>query len=425
MNILITGATGFIGGNLGRRLAREGHQVTGAVRRPEKGRSLQPEWRWMACDFTLDHRPEDWLPRIEGMDLVINAVGIIRESGSSTFDAVQSRTPVALFEACRQRGVRVIQISALGAEDPGETVRFLASKRVADDFVRQRLPDGQVLYPSVVIGEGGDSTALFEQLAALPVTPLTGDGLQRMRPVHVDALAEAACRLVADWPGRPGVHQVAGDRVYTVRELLASMRLRLGLGEARFLPVPMLLMRLGAVISHRLKLGALNPDTLALLQKARIPEASGVAVGLPSLEACWRNHSVSAAAAFKAGFDGLYLPLWLTLAALWLWTALCSGVWAVDSGLALLAKAGISPSWQPWLVYGGALLDGVLGLLMLLRWKPVRVLQVQTGVMALYLGVATVILPSLWLDPLGCLAKTVPLLWVNGVLLAYERARVL
>lgn len=423
MNILITGATGFIGGNLGRRLAAAGHRITGAVRRPEAGQALQPEWRWMACDFTRDHRPEEWLSRLDGIELVINAVGIIQESGASTFDAVQSRTPVALFDACRRRGVRVIQISGLGAEDPMEGARFLASKRVADDFVREQLPDGQVLYPSVVIGEGGDSTALFEQLAVMPVTPLIGDGLQRMRPVHVDALAETVCRLVADWPGRAGVHQVAGNRIYTLRELLMVMRVRLGLGEPCFLPVPMPLMRLGAAISHRLQLGALSPDTLTLLQTSRVPKASGAAVGLPSLEESWREHPVTAAAAFKAQFDGIYLPLWLTLAAMWLWTALCSGVWAVDSGLSLLAKAGVSPWLQPWLVYGGALLDGLMGILMLLRWKPAWVLQAQMAVMVIYLGIATVILPSLWLDPLGCLGKTVPLLATTWALLAYEQAR--
>ncbi|UUZ56995.1 hypothetical protein LP419_20065 [Massilia sp. H-1] len=70
------------------------------------------------------------------VDVVINAVGIFRESGAQTFARLHTDTPCALFAACAASdSVRlVIQISALGADQDADTAYHL-SKKAADDFL--------------------------------------------------------------------------------------------------------------------------------------------------------------------------------------------------------------------------------------------------------------------------------------------------
>src|SRR5690606_18120196 len=126
-------------------------------------------------DFTRDLDATHWVSRLRDVEVVINAVGILRERPEATFDAIHTRGPQALFAACAMAGVRrVIQISALGADD-GDTGYF-RSKRRADQFLATLPLDWTIVQPSVVYGPGGTSARLFDMLASMPVIAVPGRG---------------------------------------------------------------------------------------------------------------------------------------------------------------------------------------------------------------------------------------------------------
>ena len=113
MNILLTGSTGFVGHTVAAALTRAGHTVRGGV--SPRQRTVLPTQ--VPMDFAHDTTPEVWLPRLVGIDAVVNAVGVLRDSSKRPIDAVHQHTPTALFTACAQAGVkRVVHISALGIE---------------------------------------------------------------------------------------------------------------------------------------------------------------------------------------------------------------------------------------------------------------------------------------------------------------------
>src|SRR5690349_12394810 len=124
--ILITGASGFIGSHLVVALAAAGHRIVCATRRGqlEDMRDIrdiedlkESQLTYIAADFTRDFDVEVWKKRLAGIDVVINAVGILREHGRQTFQALHDRAPRALFAACEAANVKVVQISALGADE--------------------------------------------------------------------------------------------------------------------------------------------------------------------------------------------------------------------------------------------------------------------------------------------------------------------
>jgi NAD(P)H-binding len=114
VNILVVGAAGFIGRHLVWRLFESGHAVTPSGTDPARLRRLFPGLPSTPADYHCDSA-NSWAPRLAGVDVVINAAGLIRETGGRSYRAVHTEGPIALFDACLAAGVgRVLQVSALG-----------------------------------------------------------------------------------------------------------------------------------------------------------------------------------------------------------------------------------------------------------------------------------------------------------------------
>jgi uncharacterized protein YbjT (DUF2867 family) len=210
MRVLLTGASGFIGRNVAVALAAAGHQV-------------RPASRSHGTDFARMLTLADWLPHLDGIDAVVNGVGIIGEKGGQRFEPLHRQAPIALFRACAQAGVRrVVQISALGADQTAFSAYHL-SKRAADDGLRSLDLDWFVLRPTLIYGRGGKSADLFMRLAAMPFIPVLGDGQQALQPVHIgDVVATVMRALVA--PEARRTLDIVGPETIALVEWLQRMR---------------------------------------------------------------------------------------------------------------------------------------------------------------------------------------------------------
>lgn len=238
MKILLTGASGFIGQNLLALLTRDGHEVLPISRRH-------------GVDIADLRSPDDWAPRVDGVDAAINAVGIIGETRTQRFDTLHTIVPKALFDACRRSRVpRVIQISALGA-DRGAFSGYHLSKKMADDHLRSLDLDWFVLRPSVIYGRGGTSSALFMRLARLPVIPVIGDGRQALQPVHIgDVVATVLACLTS--PRTRQTLDLVGNETIGFAEWLQRLRQAQCRARAPLLTVPVWLAMVGAILGQTL-----------------------------------------------------------------------------------------------------------------------------------------------------------------------------
>lgn len=250
MNILLTGASGFIGRNLAAVLTRQGHHVVPASRRT-------------GIDFMALTRPADWQPHLAGIDAIINSVGIIGETARQRFTPLHHIAPAALFQAAARSGIRrIIQISALGADDTAFSAYHL-SKRAADDALRELDVDWFVLRPGLIYGRGGGSHELFLRLAALPLIPLIGDGRQALPPVHIGDVVAAVLAGLAT-PASRRTLDVIGAETVTFADWLDRMRAAQGLGQGHRLHIPP---RLAGALFHlaRHVHPLFQPDNLRML----------------------------------------------------------------------------------------------------------------------------------------------------------------
>lgn len=421
MRILVTGATGFIGFNVAKALKNAGHDIVAAARSAEEWKKKSSAFEWISCDFQRDINSSDWLPRLSGIDVVINAVGIIHESASQTFQQVQTETPKALFQAASDLGLKVIQVSAMGADNPLVTVPFLKTKQEADNFLQTLPMESVVVYPSIVIGRGGTSTALFNQMAAMPVTPLIGDGTQMLNPIHIDEVCRMLVHMVNQWPGGKQHYQLSGSERLSFAEFYALLRDWLRLGKPRFLRMPLPLLYRVASVSEKIGIKSLlNKEALDMLQTAETPAPNYAPCSPRGLrESLWLEPATQADT-FQAVWAGIRPALFLSIAFIWFFTALTSAFFDRPSGYALLAAGGITGDFATLSIYAGALFDAALGVAMCLpRWCR-QAYRLQIMLMLAYMVLIAIIVPAQWLHPFGPVTKNLPLIVGTWLLLATE-----
>lgn len=420
MKILVCGANGFLGRHLCSALEAAGHEVVRGVRVPAHAQDI-------AIDYAHDVHVQDWLPRLVGIDAVINAVGILHEDREQRFDAIYRDAPIALFKACELAGIRrVIQISALGGTAEAAFTPYLRSKRQADAYLMQANLDWSILRPSLVVGVDGGSSRFFRMLASLPVIGLPGHGEQRLQPVHIDDVCAAVTRLLLPASETRTIVDAVGPAAMSYREMLQAYREAMRLPPAIWLSISRYLMfglaRAASCLPQRL----ISADSLHMLEQGSVgdPTAFSSLLGrTPKGASHWFAGPTPDMVRVQAVMDWGLPLLRVALALVWLVTGVLSlGIYPVDQSLALLSEVGVLGAPAAVMLYAAALLDlgfGVATLLVPGRW----LWRLQMLLIAAYTVIITIFLPEYWLHPFGPVLKNIPILAVLLLLDATERRK--
>ncbi|HTJ96108.1 MAG TPA: SDR family oxidoreductase [Rhodocyclaceae bacterium] len=403
MKILICGADGFLGRHFSAHLHAAGHQVVRAVRSPRTTGDI-------AIDYCRDLSVDAWLPRLEDVDVVINAIGILIETSAQPFAAIHTDAPKALFDACAAKGgIRVIQISALGVQSG--TTQYFRSKLAADAHLATLDLDWAIVRPGLIYGLDGGSSRVLRLLASLPLISLPGNGSQALQPIHIDDLCRCIQALVEATAPLKRDYELAGPQKISYKDLLALYRRGMGLGKPVFLPIPMALMRLTARIAELLPQRVLSRDTLSMLAGGNTTSRKDAQVLLGRDLVAPENFitPITQSAVLSEAVSLWTQPL-LRVALAIMWFA-ASGLSLLqpDVSLALLAQVGLSGVTATAALYGASALDLILGVLTLLR--PSRCLWLtQIALVAGYTAIISIWLPAYWLHPFGPVVKNLPIL---------------
>lgn len=200
--LALTGATGFIGRRLARRLVAAGWRVRALCRRTDD------ELAALGVEAVAgDLADDEALARLtEGAEVTVHGAGAVRAPSAAAFFAVNRDGSRRLAAAVLAKAAapRLLLISSLAAREPSLSP-YAASKRAAEEALlglADRL-DLAIVRPPAVYGPGDPLTLeLFRQLARRrPLIP--GRPEARFSLLFVDDLADAVARLAAQthWGG--------------------------------------------------------------------------------------------------------------------------------------------------------------------------------------------------------------------------------
>jgi len=233
--VVVFGGGGFLGRRLVDRLSAESVTVRVAVRHPEPARiALRSLGFDRVTVVYADVRDQGSVAAaIAGADAVVDAVSAYVEKGGVTFEAVHVRGAENVAREAVAAGVaRFVLVSGIGA-DRYSSSPYIRSRGRGEVMVQQAFPSATIVRPGAMFGPGDALFATLAELARLlPVLPLIGGGT-RLQPVFVEDVAKAITNILSD-PGTVGqTYELAGPRVYTLRELV-NMTLQL-MGKRRLL----------------------------------------------------------------------------------------------------------------------------------------------------------------------------------------------
>lgn len=185
--VAVTGATGFVGGWILRRLTEAGHQVRALTRRP------QPDAA--AITWILGSLEDEAAlgTLLDGADAVIHCAGAIKARTRDEFFDVNAggTRRLAGIASAKIKPPRFILLSSLAAREP-KLSSYAASKRAAEQVLRAFTPRLPVLIlrPPAVYGPGDMETFRIFKLVekGLFITPLSAG---KVSLIHADDLGRA------------------------------------------------------------------------------------------------------------------------------------------------------------------------------------------------------------------------------------------
>ena len=249
MHVFLTGATGFVGGHVLKRLVAEGHSVKALVRGPAKAKLAASNQIELVQGDVADGSALDEGTR--NCDAVVHLVGIIAETGKATFERIHHIGTRNVVEAAKRNGIsRYVQMSALGVRADGVS-EYQTSKWKGEEAVRQSGMDYCILRPSLIFGRGsGFVTQMLDVMRKAPVfRPVPGNGKPVFRPIFVEDVSACFVQALTNLKVTNKTMELGGGDELSLDEVLQTIADCAGIRKPAF-HVPMPLMFMGAAVAQ-------------------------------------------------------------------------------------------------------------------------------------------------------------------------------
>lgn len=236
--VLVTGATGYIGGRLVPRLLDAGHTVRVLVRSPQK--LVDVPWARRVEIVEGDLSDADAVRRAcEGIDVLYYLVHAMGTSGD--FERAERTTAETVARAARDAGVgRIVYLGALHPLRAQLSAHLRSRTEVGRILVESGVPT-VVLQAGVVIGSGSASFEMIRHLTdVLPYMPAPRWVRNRIQPIAVRDVLHYLLAAANLPPEINRAYDIGGPDVLRYGQMMNGYALEAGLPQRAIASLPVL-----------------------------------------------------------------------------------------------------------------------------------------------------------------------------------------
>lgn len=212
---VVTGATGYSGKYIARRLLYEGHRVRTLTGHPDRPNTFGSQIEIVPYHFEY---PDQLRKDLEGVSSLYNTYWVRFPHGSSTYEAAIANTKT-LIRAAEQAGVRKFVHVSIANPSADSPLPYYRGKAELEAALAESSLSWAIVRPTVIFGL---EDILINNIAWLvrnfPIFLIPGSGEYRLQPVYADDLAEIAINM-ASIPENVTVDAV-GPEAYTFDEIV-------------------------------------------------------------------------------------------------------------------------------------------------------------------------------------------------------------
>jgi len=238
--VLVTGATGFLGSAVARKLISQGVCVRALVRSVQKAQELKAAG---AEILSMDIRSQGLHTAAADIDTVIHCAAAIRPSSNEEdlFQSVNVHGTRNLVEAVKdspslRRFVHVSTVAVVGNTDPLRPADEQTACCPKDTYGKTKLMAEKIIldavgggFPAVIArpmwiyGAASEITINLFRKIALGKLPLIGSANNTMQPVAIDDAVAAILKCVSTAGIEGHIYHIAGSEVLTVRAMCETI----------------------------------------------------------------------------------------------------------------------------------------------------------------------------------------------------------
>ena len=287
--ILVFGASGAIGRNLIRKLAKSNFIITAVTRNlHQKGYILKTQANAGYINIVeasiFDEQKLKNL--ISKNDICINLVGILFEKGKrNTFRNIHTFFPSLISKICNENNIeQFIQISALGI-DQAKDSNYAISKLQGENNVKKNFSAATILRPSVVYSVDDNFTTNFMTLLSrMPFFPLYYNGKTKFMPIHCSDLTEIIYQIISK-EITSTIVECVGPESISLKDILQKLLKIIG-KKRQFIPLPLFIGKISARFFQIFSKPLLTLDQLNLLKYDNVASGkykTNFDIGVPSI----------------------------------------------------------------------------------------------------------------------------------------------